>query len=171
MVKAKKGQVWSFDTLIAASVLAFILLFCLLIWNTLAIRAEKSMEYREMRQAALHASDSLALTPGEPAGWHKMSELSESNLQSLGLASTRNKLDYNKIQQFASLNSTNYTVFKKTLGLSKYDYSLTITDINKTNAYYSTGINAYANSTKASITRLVVLNGSEALLNLEVWKT
>jgi hypothetical protein len=164
---SKKGQIWSVDLASAAVILAFVLLFFILMWNMLAIRWNTTGDYMKMQTDAMFAAEALMTTPGEPNSWEM---LSINNATSIGLVSGRSELNKVKIEKLISENSTNYLLIKRKLGLQKYDLGFNITDMENNESYYEFGRFAGGLDTAIIFERMGILDEKPVKVRIEVWK-
>ena len=114
---------------------------------------------------AYRVSQLLVATPGKPANWQT---LQASQIIYIGLVDENyNMSNYLSIEKVIRLNQTcqsNYSLVKNLLG-SNYDFSLTIFSSDKEILY----LNCVGNlREKASLTRFVIINNTEATLIVSV---
>ena len=164
-----KAQVWSADLVAASLVILFILLFFILSWDELAIRWNTSQSYRVLFTDALVAADALFTTPGDPPSLHRLSQLNENNLKAIGIVDNRNEINNLKLEKLKENNYSNYNLTKKTLGLERYEFLLTIMDIERNSTIFRMGTEPPPDKQSASIERFVIVNGSSAIGKLEVY--
>lgn len=158
-----KGQIWTLDLLFSGIAFALIIAIFIIAWDAFSDTANKEKDYIEVYQAAYFASDSLLSTSGDPLGF----EYWNASVSSLGLVSKNNELDQLKLQ---SLNSSNYTYMKKTLGLGKYEFYIDIRDsIDLNKSIYLFG-NLTNSSDTIVLDRIVIYNNSLAVFKLGVVK-
>ncbi|MBU0532416.1 hypothetical protein KKB44_02890 [Candidatus Micrarchaeota archaeon] len=164
-----KGQTWSVDFSAATVVLAFILLFSVLIWNSLAIRWNTTHEYRQMQTDAMFAAEALLTTSGEPKSWETLSQL-DGNITSVGLVNGRNELNNLKIERLVSANDTEYELVKTRLGMQKYGLGVRIMELETNETYYEFGTFAGDLDSAIVYKRLGILNESPVIVHVEVWQ-
>ncbi len=166
-----KGQIWSLDMISGITLMAIMMLLFVLEWNSLALRWNVSSAYRELLGKALFASDALFTTPGDPAGWERIANLTQEEPHSLGLAYTRNSLDSQKLKRLMGINSSqDYSLVLSKLGLAGCQMRMTITGIYDNTTYYDYG-HASGLNNSAVVDRFVLLNGTTvARATLEVWQ-
>lgn len=165
-MSSKKGQIWSTDFTAGVLVLAFILLFFILIWNGLAVRWNNANEYRQMQTDAVFASEALMTTSGEPNSWEMMENINESS--AIGLVNGRNELSNEKITKLVAGNDSYYFV-KEKLGVQRYELGIQITDLENT-TYYEFGEFPGELDTSVIFERFGILNESPVIVHVEVWK-
>lgn len=152
--------------------MSFLILLFILEWNYLSLRWNTSSEYRQMFGGALYASEALFATQGNPTGWERIALITESNLDSLGLVNTRNKLDNQKLAKLSQLNSSdeNYSIVLQKLGLAGYQMHMMITDLEGNVSYYEFGRESGLNNSVV-LERFVLLNESiVSKARIEVWR-
>ncbi len=136
-----KGQIFSFDFLIACSI--FILILAILInhigYNTMQLNELK--EKYELTQSGYKLSE-IFFMEGYPKDWNS------SNVKIIGLQ-TNNRIDWNKLKELKNLG------YQKSLILFglKYDYNITIGN-------YTFGKNPENASSAFIVNRVVILNSS-----------
>ena len=67
----------------------------------------------------------LVSSPGEPVEWEN-ELLADVNI--IGLASTRNVIDDEKIQQFSTFLGSDYEAMRELIGSGGYDFNLRLID-------------------------------------------
>ena len=162
----QKGQIFTVDLIMAATIFLFVLTLTIIYSNQVANRAYYWDKTNEREHAALLASRTLVLSPGEPSNWE---QLSVEDASSIGLASSRNVIDSRKLQRFAGLNQGNYSDAKALLGLSKYDVRVTISGLNR-QLLESFGLEPDANKETSSLTRVALYNGEAVLVKVKVFE-
>ena len=162
----RKGQIFTTDLILAVTVFLFVLTLTIIYSNQVANRAYYWEETNERELAALLASRALVLSHGEPANWER---LSVEDMNSIGLAGSRNVIDSRKLQRFADLNAGSYGEAKALLGLSKYDVRITISDLNQ-QLLESFGLEPDANKETSSFTRAALYGGEAVLVRVKVYK-
>lgn len=161
-----RGQLFSADLLFALSVFLFALTFAIVFASQLALRVESIEAYNHKQDLARNAMNSLMASPGNPANWQSLADLNSTD--SIGLARSRNSLSAAKVQAFVDLNGTAYYSMKTLLGLSRYDFEFTVTDLNGA-ALAFVGTSPDANSGTIAVNRLALYNGREAIARLRVF--
>ncbi|MCK4730059.1 MAG: hypothetical protein KAT28_01965 [Candidatus Aenigmarchaeota archaeon] len=146
-----KGQIFSFDFLIACSI--FILVLAILIshigYNTMQLNELK--EKRELTQSGYKLSE-IFFMEGYPKNWNV------SNVEIIGLQ-TNNRIDWNKLKELENLGYQKSLIL---LGL-KYDYNLTIGN-------YTFGKNPENASSAFIINRVGILNSSVVSIQAVIFK-
>jgi hypothetical protein len=152
----------------AAGALISLVMFALLGTSEQYMDRYESLDSRiSLDNSVLLASDSLVLTGGSPGNWSE-TVLGEGNLTSFGLASAPNVIDYAKAARMQQISQANYTEVRRALGLSRSSVSIRIFPLGSNEPHYSFGVEPAPNATVAVSERVVVLNGSIALLRLSV---
>jgi hypothetical protein len=155
LLKIKKGQVLSFDLLIAITI--FTLVFSILVsqvnYNTKKINELK--EQNKMIEEAYKISE-IFFREGYPKNWD------ENNVDILGLQ-TNNRIDWNKLEKLKNLG------YQKSLILlgASYDYNITLQS-NTIKWSFGKSIENY--STIVKISRLGILNSSIVSIQVLVLK-
>ena len=165
----KKGQIWSLDFTASVVLLTFILLFSLLMWNSLAVRWKTSEGYRQMQTDALFASDALMTTSGRPYSWEMRSQI-DNNVSMIGLARTRNELSRMKIEKLVASNASAYDAVKGMLGLGRYELFINITSIGPGSVHYEFGKHAGALNDSVVYERFGLIEGAPVKARVEVWR-
>ena len=146
-----KGQIFSFDFLIACSI--FILILAVLIghigYNTIQLNELK--EKHELTRTGYKLSE-IFFMEGYPKDWNS------SNVKIIGLQ-TNNRIDWNKLKE---LENFGYQKSLILLGLN-YDYNLTIGN-------YSFGKNPENASSAFRINRVGILNSSIVPIQVIIFK-
>ncbi len=153
----------------AAVILSFILLFSMLVWNSLAMRWNSSSDYREMQTDALFAAEALMTTPGTPKSWEMLPQMNGS-ITTIGLVNSRNELNRLKIEKMVSENDTAYGLVKNRLGLQRYELGINITSLDKRAAYYEFGAFPGGLENAVVFERMGILNETPVMVRIEVWK-
>jgi hypothetical protein len=148
-------------------VLTFILLFFILIWNSIAVRWNSSNEYLQMETDAIFASEALLTTPGEPKSW-ELGNIEDAN--AIGLVNGRNELSQVKLEKLVSENDSHYYFVKESLGVQRYGLGITVMDTGGDTAYYEFGKFADNMSTSVVFERIAIMNETPVILRMEVWK-
>jgi hypothetical protein len=164
-----KGQIVTTDILTAFAVFILIADASILLWGNELVKAGDSQNRNLMEEAARAASNQL-MTPGEPSNWQFMN-MSNSSLNSFGLTSSSNVIEWSKIQRIGQLNGDvgNYTVVKNALGLNGWEAWFAVLYENGT-MIQSFGSQPPADSAAVSIDRKAILNSSPVTVRLEVWR-
>ena len=149
--------------------LSFMLLFSLILWNSLAARWKTSADYRQLQTDALFASDALMTTSGQPYSWEMRSSI-DNNISVIGLANGRNELSAAKIEKLVAANSSAYGLVKEKLGLSRYELFINITSIEGNSVGYVFGRPPGGMNSSVAYERLGLLNGTPVSVKIEVWR-
>ncbi len=155
-----RGQINSIDLLIAFIIFVLIFAFLIMSWSS-GIQSSSDTITRMRLQAALSsASDNLMTQPGVPSNW----ELTPSSVSTIGLSSySNNVLNANKISNMTVFPYSNLTTL---LGLSGYDFYLTIENLNGT-VLYQVGNSSIPSTNRAvSVNRDGLLNGQIVRMRL-----
>ena len=146
-----KGQIFSFDFLIACSI--FILILAVLVshigYN--AIQLKELKEKHELTKSGYKLSE-IFFMEGYPKDWNS------SNVKIIGLQ-TDNRIDWNKLKE---LENFGYQKSLILLGLN-YDYNLTIGN-------YTFGKNPENASSAFRINRVGILNSSVVPIQVIIFK-
>jgi len=146
-----KGQIFSFDFLVACSI--FILILAILInhvgYSTMQL--DELKEKHELTRSGYKLSE-IFFTEGYPKDWNA------SNVEIIGLQ-TNNRIDWNKLKELESLGYQKSLIL---LGL-KYDYNLTIGN-------YTFGKNPENASSAFIVNRVGILNSSIVPAQVTIFK-
>jgi len=154
------------------TLMMFILLIFILEWNYFSVRWNTASAYREMLGTALFASDALFTTPGDPPGWERLGNISESSVHAIGLADSRNILNGDKLERLSELNQSDsdYQLVLERLGMPGYQLHFTIMDLTGESVYYEFGRPSALNNS-VTIERLVLINQTTAAVaKVDVWR-
>jgi len=160
-----RGQVFATDFIVALSIFLFVLALALVLSNNVNVRASVIEEYNELEEASFNAVNQLILSGGEPINWNQFSDLNEVN--SLGLAESRNVLDKNKVEWLVDNNALQYNGVKELLGLSKYELRISLQDLNGTELN-KIGMDADENKQIISVERYVLYDGNLCKIRIGV---
>ena len=166
--KKSRGQVLTIDFVLSLGVFlaAFYILFTL--WGVVQSVLLLNMSELEMSKVAVSVSQSLVSTPGQDSNWHV---ISGENSSAFGLAWRSNMLQTEKVDEFISLNATNYTMLKEKLGAGKYELYVFIDELDGTRLH-DFGMQSPDASRKhatQSSQRFAILDGRIVILQVEVW--
>ncbi len=164
----RKGQVWSFDLLVSASVLFLIIILYVVVWQYVQFTSESSIEGSSLLGDNLRVTDALLVQPGDPSNWAELAVINASTVHSIGIVGERNVIDERKVKRMAELNSTHYDFFREELGIPSRQFSLEITDLDG-NPLYSVG-NSSDTEDASVLQRVGLLNGTEVLMVVRVWE-
>ncbi len=172
----RRGQFFSADFLFAGTVVLLLLAFAFFAVE----KADSFFSSTNLRlgisSSAADAAAALVQSAGVPSNWQSFGKIDSAQIKTLGLASERAVLDYEKTARFFdSINraqsNSNYSNASLLLGLRKagFDYSLSIYDsagatLFSTNASVQPELN-----NSVSSERLAVLNDSAVRVKLTAW--
>jgi len=162
----QRGQIFTSDLIFAITIFLFILVLTVVYSNQVAFRVSLREEANESGNAALLASSALVLSRGEPVNWENL-ELEDIN--SIGLADSRNVISGEKLQRLADLNASYYQEAKALLGLAKYNAWIEVTNLDGS-PVGEFGIEPDANRLVSSFTRVALKDGNFALVKVKVFK-
>lgn len=151
-----KGQIFFTDVIIFMMVVMVLIVAILSTYETINNFRLKS-RVDKLEFLAQDATNSLMLSRGYPRDWDQ--NITDGNVQALGLTIRRNIVDNTKLSVF---NSSNFT---KHLGLDGYNVSITI--VQNSTTVYSFGTTD-TTTNKIVVERLCVLNSSTCKLVLAV---
>jgi len=160
VVGSLKGQLNSLDLMLAIVIFVFLLSYVVLFRFVDVLDLDKSLTKNKLEADALSLSDILLKSQGVPYNWEKNS----SNVQMIGLASSPNVLNSEKLQMFTNMSYINAT---QLLGLSSQFYFY-VEDLEE-NRLYETG-NSTLSDQIISITRFAILNGEKVRVRLIVYE-
>lgn len=153
-MRTLKGQLSTLDALVALSGMTLALLLGLALFSTLYGGIASSQDASDMEIKSFYALEQL-LSPGDPPVWQYL-PLNETN--NFGIETEAAVLDTSKIAALSSLMNSNYSVVQERLGLSRYNFSLEISDYYNGSSIYSLGnVNATGN---LRMQRISTLNGA-----------
>lgn len=160
-----KAQVFSADTLLGLIVFLFALSIVFFYFNQLFQRDVALQEDFELENFSFNALSGLVETSGFPENWQA---LEVSRIGALGLASERNVLDAGKLSRFLEISESDYNSVKNSLGLQKFDFRFSVSDLNG-------GLLRSAGSSKKAVvsfkaSRLAVWEKRVVLVSLEAFK-
>lgn len=138
----KKGQLFSYDLILASAALIFILALFVLTTRTMLDRMDETELRAGLQESVQTATDSLLWAPGNPSNWEQ-SAISEGGTRSLGLANSPSELDPEKVAAFFSMGNTS----------AEYNASLQILGFSRGAYLYNASVEALDGTILASITR------------------
>lgn len=126
--KQRKGQIFTFDSIIGLGIFIAIIISMVYIWDYTREKAYYSEQRDYMERAGRDALSSLVLTSGSPPGWHLGPfPLNSTVVESLGLARNRPlEIDQGKAEAMQAQNSSSYMAYKEILGLEGLEFRLTL---------------------------------------------
>jgi len=180
----KKGQVWSYDLIIASMI--FVIAMAILAFFWWSARTNMSENKDAIIRESLKVSDVL-MSPGIPANWNTLVNLSNqstwSKVQQIGLAESwvNRSLSVDKIYKLTNMSVTNYS-YARSLLRSNYNFYMEFNLRNTSNNNLEqpvfmngTAITAgskYNDMTVKAIARndrVVVYNNSIIIMRLYLW--
>lgn len=159
MRRSEKGQVFSYDLLIAMAV--FMILFFLLtvMFESNIEQMQESEEFKEMKLLAASAANNLILTPGRPSNWQKLSVVED-----IGLVKYKRVILNSKLTAF---NNINYDKAKNLMNLRDYEFYASI-EQNNIKVFEKGSLVSTAE--QAAIYRVVEYNGKPARFYFVLYK-
>lgn len=166
--RAGRGQMWLIDAMVSGTFITLILFVMLGIQGQFTDKYVQQDSEVSFANSVLAASDALVLTPGRPANWDYV-VISDSNLESFGLASSSNVISTAKALRLVAINATNYTAVKAALGLAASNVSIEIMLLGNVTPLYSFGTKSSNTSRSTVFERLAVMDDNRpVLVRLEV---
>ncbi len=174
----KTGQIFSLDFLIAIIAFAAILTASAIVWDYTAKKTDAAEKRNGLELAAINVLSALIETQGSPSNWSRLhvQSFNSSNVFSIGLAKNithgldfsgswvldRKKLNY--------INSSNYNMTKNILGLSGYEFNLTLSTYNGTGFVFNYSVSGdFGNASNiVKHTRYTMIDGKKAEISLKV---
>lgn len=135
----KKGQIFSFDVIIAVFVLIMILTSSVWLWDTAREKIYLAEERNNLELTARNAIYTLIQTVGDPPTWHQLNNVdtNETNIYSLGIGKNRPWfISEDKAIRLKDINDTKYQMIKKILTVRNNDFYLNISKYNNINKKY-----------------------------------
>jgi len=163
-----RGQVFSADLMMAAVVFLFIITLSIVYSSEVANRVYFLEEGQERDQAVLRAGDALLLSPGSPANWELLSDVSQAS--SLGLVKSRNVLDSGKVQALLDLNAGSYGRIKELLGASKYDFGISLLSLQSRQSLAEFGMQPGSENRVSAVNRIALYKGEEVIVRVKVFE-
>ena len=152
----------SLDAMIGLTGMVFLLLFSMAAFSFLFGKVSSSMDYKDMEARSHYAMGQL-LSRGDPQGWNA---LNLSQVNNFGISSEDGILSRDKILSLNSTIASNYSFVAARLGISKYNYSIQISNFYSGVALYYMG---NANTSRViSQSQMSTLDGSLVLVQLRV---
>src|SRR3989338_2918927 len=155
-----KGQVVSYDLMIAVFIFLLVFAFALSVWqNSIGAIAGEKVLY-EMKNSAVQISNQLVITSGVPSNWHLSGD---ANLY--GFALSRRALSLQKLNAFKALD---YNSAKGKMGIADYNFYIKIEqDLNKV---YEAGSAESGAEIAINSSRVVSYNGKNAIFYFTLYK-
>lgn len=167
-MSSSKGQIYSMDFVFGVVVFLFVLVLFILLANTTFNRLSYFEEERWRDEAARVAVEQLIESPGYPSHWEQISVLRESNLRSLGLAEERNVISKPKLDRFITESSSNYSFFKRVLGLGRYNTQVLFESLDGTELY-EFNEDPPTDQTLSTVSRLAIFDDQIVVVRIYVW--
>lgn len=130
-----KAQVWTADFIISVIIFFTMVVLMIFSWNYTNQQNTYQQYFNDIENNALSVSDALIRVPGIPEDWN------ETNVISLGLASSDNVLGRTKITRFINLANDKT---KNLLGIGNFEFYFELRYLNNT----AIPLNSTANITK-----------------------
>jgi hypothetical protein len=167
-----RGQLFSFDFLLAISIILFVFALSMFVSENTASSISQREAQFDIKRAANNALSQLVETPGNPTNWHTL-DFTDASVKSIGIAVSRNELDPDKTSRlFSSANADfgNYSLVKRILALDlpSSNFSITISNASKY-ALVETAFSPGASATVYSFSRIAIFENEPVLVNLRVW--
>lgn len=153
-----KGQIFSFDFLLASSIFLLTIGILFVYWTYTSIQIEETIGMNEMIDKAYKASE-IWFREGIPTYWDS------NNVIDLGL---ENNHRFNQTKMNTMKTEIGYDKTKVMVGLSGYDYNFTVSDTNN-NTVFSFGLNPSNPINLVKINRIGIYDGSIVILEALVW--
>ena len=173
-----KSQIFSTDLVVAVIVFTFILITSAWFWDATKEKMHLSESRNDLELITHNAVSVLINTVGDPPNWHRI-EFNDSSVYSLGIGKNRPWfLDVNKASRLGELNSTDYELIKRMLGIrgANYEFFLNISKFNKTSEDFEivSLVGKFPNSSSSNVisisrTMLSDIDDSWVSFNMLVW--
>jgi hypothetical protein len=178
-----KGQVSSGEIVLAYFIFFIALTTAVTMWVNEIDHIRTNNRFSDFEDAASDISEKLVRTRGIPSNWD------ENNVATIGLADEPRVLSPSKISMFVDLmndskastnpdcaGDSNYNCSKSLLGVGKYDFYITIENLNGTiisvdNKTVIAGRYPVEETDKLTITRPSIVNNSIVQVKLTLWYT
>lgn len=160
-----KGQIFSFDLMLALTVFIGLLVFWVLFTDFSVQRINLIESQKDIAFEGKNISDSLIYFSGAPQNWENYSI---EDINSIGLVSGRNELNEYKWNAFLDLNS-DYEISKRLAGAYKSDLFVELQDLNGF-SFGSFGLTPDVNSTVLVYFNPVKFRNRNSLLIVKVFK-
>jgi hypothetical protein len=135
LLSLRKGQVWSYDLIIASIV--FVMAMAVLAFFWWSVRTNMSEDKEAIIRESFKVSDVL-MSPGIPQNWSMLVNLSDqstwSNVQEIGLAEswTNGSISADKLYKLINMSSANSSIVQNKLR-SRYNFYLQFVFRNTSN--------------------------------------
>ena len=173
-----KAQVFSLDFVIALMLFIVILIVSEWAWSTSVEKIYFTEGRNDLEILARNAASLLVQNVGDPPNWQNLSDFNTTNISALGFAKNRPWfIDEGKVSRLTSLNNTNYSEYKKLLGIRGpgYEFHLNVSKFNKTAFNDLAIIGESPNASAESVVKIdrIVLSGDDknwTKITMKVWK-
>jgi len=155
-----RGQVFSYDFLVAFIIFIFLISAMYLTWNNQVTHMRYVRQFERARFAATAITDNLTLLPGKPSYWEN-----NSDTNFYGLAVKPNELATGKLTAFASRD---YEAVKESLNIDEYEFFLRI--VQDGNTVYSYGQGLSDPQLVIGLERVVTYDGRPAKLYFKLYQ-
>jgi len=162
-----KGQIFSVELIFAVIVFLLILLLFLNVSLSTTQKIGRRDSFNERYFLADNALQQLLWSSGNPSNWQNLSSLADVN--SLGLAESKNYLSKQKVQRLVDLNSSSYSEVKALLGLNNYGMHFAVYDFDGV-LLKEFGLSPSSESESVVIERFAFYDGSIVKVKLEAFK-
>ena len=154
------GQAIPLDFAAGLFIFMLILVYFIIQWDLFSTRAAEKAEKSGLDSGAIELSEMLVHGGGSPQNWTDAPE----SAQAIGLASSQNVLDWNRVAAFESLP---YANAKQVLGI---DHDFLVVIETPDGARYAT-IGQDGNSTRAAeVTRIAVVNNTVVHVKVRLYE-
>ena len=153
-----KGQIFSFDFLLASSIFLLSIGLLFLYWTYTNIQIEETIQLNEMVDNVYKASE-VWYREGVPSYWNS------NNVIDLGLVNNH-RFNHSKMNSIKT--EIGYDKTKVMIGLSGYDYNFTVRDTDN-NTVFSFGMNPSNPTNLVKMDRIGIYNASIVTLEVMVW--
>lgn len=161
-MKTSKGQFSSLDAMLAIGGLLLIITLSLATFAAMYEKMSASVARKDMELRAYYAFGQL-LSPGNPPNWQEAAPGAATNF---GLEAENSVLDSGKLDAFNSTMASNYSLARDRLGLSAYNFSVTVSNYYNSSRMYLMG--ATNPSDSVTMSYVSTLNGSLVLVRMMV---
>jgi hypothetical protein len=161
-----RGQVFSTDALVGLVVFLFALGIAFYYFSMVSERNSAFEESAELKNSAFNALSVLVETKGLPENWQS---LNVPEIKAFGIASERNIIDSGKLSRLAEISVSDYENAKKILGLQKFDFRVSVNDLNGS-GIVSAGSAGKALHSSFKASRLALWNNEVVSVSLEAFK-
>ncbi len=151
----QKGYMGTLDLIVA--MIVFLAIIYMIIWvgdetQRTVVSFENSQAYKDK---AISIADVLLKTRGSPGNWEHISNATNWNVTSIGIASEPNVLDEKKLDMLKAFDGSSYANTTRLLGLTSENYHIELLNI-RNHTVYSVG---RPGPPLSSIERFAILDG------------